>query len=479
MRASTNQTLQLDRRAALPALARSYWFKQAVPQESAPQGLRGRHSVDIAIVGGGFVGLWTALAAKAMQPTARVMVLERDLCGGGASGRNGGFAMSWWPKISTLLSMAGRDEALRLALASERAIGELERFCLARGVDAHFVRGGWFWTATTEAQRGAWASTLQACQRVGHQPFTAVAPDELARRTGSPVHLEGIFDTATATVQPALLARGLRQAALDDGIEVYEGSAVRTLHTGAPAVLGLDEAEVRAGTVVLANNVWAAAIPELAPLITPVNSALVVTEPIGERLQGLGWRGNEAITDSQLLVGYYRKTRDGRLVFGKGSGALSSGGRIGQVFSRDPGTEALTEADFRRTYPELRDVAIAQAWAGPIDRTYDSLPVFGRLRGADHICYGIGWSGNGVAPSWVGGQILASLALDRKNEWSESALVGRECRKFPPEPIRFMGGTLVRNAVLRKERDEALGRKPAWLDTRLATLAPAGLEDKS
>ncbi|MFQ6686257.1 FAD-binding oxidoreductase, partial [Bordetella pertussis] len=231
MRASTNQTLQLDRRAALPALARSYWFKQAVPQESAPQGLRGRHSVDIAIVGGGFVGLWTALAAKAMQPTARVIVLERDLCGGGASGRNGGFAMSWWPKISTLLSMAGRDEALRLALASERAIGELERFCLARGVDAHFVRGGWFWTATTEAQRGAWASTLQACERVGHQPFTAVAPDELARRTGSPVHLEGIFDTATATVQPALLARGLRQAALDDGIEVYEGSAVRTLHT--------------------------------------------------------------------------------------------------------------------------------------------------------------------------------------------------------------------------------------------------------
>ncbi|CPK06558.1 oxidoreductase [Bordetella pertussis] len=236
---------------------------------------------------------------------------------------------------------------------------------------------------------------------------------------------------------------------------------------------------MRAGTVVLANNVWAAAIPELAPLITPVNSALVVTEPIGERLQELGWRGNEAITDSQLLVGYYRKTRDGRLVFGKGSGALSSGGRIGQVFSRDPGTEALTEADFRRTYPELRDVAIAQAWAGPIDRTYDSLPVFGRLRGADHICYGIGWSGNGVAPSWVGGQILASLALGRKNEWSESALVGRECRKFPPEPIRFMGGTLVRNAVLRKERDEALGRKPAWLDTRLATLAPAGLEDKS
>lgn len=471
--------LVLDIPKGLPVLARSHWLKEAEPVLKPATQLVGKQAVDVAIIGGGFVGLWTALSVKAERPSARVIILEKDVCGGGASGRNGGFAMSWWPKISTLLGVAGRDEALRLASASENAIAELGRFCDQNQIDAHFTRGGWLWTATNEAQRDSWLGTVDTCLRLGKKPFQILDTGEVARRSGSPVHRAGVYEASNATVQPALLVRGIRRVALERGIEIYENTAVETLETGSPAVLTTREGEVRASAVVIATNAWSMALPELARLITPVSSAIVVTEAIPERLRSIGWTGGESITDSQLMVGYYRTTRDGRIVYGKGTGAIQRGGYISKVFSQDPTAEALAESDFRHAYPALSDVKLVDSWAGPIDRTFDSLPVFGTLKDADHISYGIGWSGNGVAPSFLGGKVLAALALGLKNEWASCALVNRVCRTFPPEPIRFIGGTLVRNAVLRKEQAEARGITPRWLDVRLTNLAPSGLEDKS
>jgi len=474
-------TLQLERDPArsLAQLARSHWFKDAEPGLAPGPALTNSQVVDVAIIGGGYVGLWTALAIKAERPSARVMVLERDVCGGGASGRNGGFAMSWWPKISTLMGIAGQDAALTWALASENAIAELGRFCVQHDIDAHFTQGGWLWTATTPAQQDAWRDTIAVCSRLGKKPFQPLAPHEVARRTGSAMHLGGVLEASNATVQPALLVRGMRRVALQQGIEIFENTAVESLFTGSPALLTTAQAQVLASAVVIATNAWAMAVPELARLITPVSSAIVVTEPILARLRSIGWTGGESITDSQLMVGYYRTTRDGRIAYGKGTGVIQRGGQIGSMFSQDPDAQALAAADFRRAYPALHDVRLADAWTGPIDRTYDSLPVFGTLKHADHISYGIGWSGNGVAPSYLGGKVLAALALGLNNQWSDCPLVGRTCRTFPPEPIRFFGGTLVRNAVLRKEQAEVRGQAPTWLDRKLAGLAPSGLEDKS
>jgi glycine/D-amino acid oxidase-like deaminating enzyme len=471
--------IDLGASVALPYLARSHWFTEALLDQMPVVRLAGRHRTDVAIIGGGFVGLWTALAIKAHDPTIKVTVVEQDVCGGGASGRNGGFAMSWWPKIGTLLGISDKQEARRLALASENAVFELGRFCIEHGIDAHFTQSGWIWTATNAAQRDAWAGTLDTCQRLGHAPFQTMKPEDVARRTGSSFHHSGVIEASNATVQPAALVAGLRRVALAKGVEIFEETRVDTLQMGPPAQLQTRHGELTASTVVIANNAWAIAIPELARLFTPVNSSIVVTEPIPERLQQIGWTGGEAITDSQLMVGFYRTTRDGRIVYGKGTGAIEAGRRIGNTFSRDPITLKQAELDFRRAYPALSDVALVDQWTGPIDRTFDSLPVFGRLKTADHICFGIGWSGNGVAPSHIGGKILSSLALGLRDEWSSCALVNRECRTFPSNPIRFLGGNMVRNAVLRKEHAEAEGLKPRWFDVRMSKLAPSGLEDKS
>lgn len=179
------------------------------------------------------------------------------------------------------------------------------------------------------------------------------------------------------------------------------------------------------------------------------------------------------------MVDYYRTTRDGRIAFGKGTGAITYRSEINGVFSDDDDSIELTKADLLSTYPELNTDAVAHSWSGPIDRTYDSLPVFGKLSRQPNIFYGIGWSGNGVGPSRMGGRILASLALARDDVWSRSSLVRRRCKTFPPEPLRYFGGNLVRGAVIRKETAEMQGRPPGTLDKMLASLAPSGLEDKS
>ncbi len=457
---------------------RSFWLEQtlAAPFCAAPP-LRGAHRAQVAIVGGGYVGLWTAIQIKQQRPGCDVVVLERDICGGGASGRNGGFVLSWWAKLKTLIALCGEREGLRLAHASAAAIGELGRFCAEHRIDAGLVQRGWLWTATTRAQEGAWEGTVAAAERLGIDTFVRLPPAEVAARAGSPVHRAGVLEVTGATVQPAALALGLRRVALELGVRVHEGSTVVAIERDPPPVVRTGEGSLRADRVVIAMNAWAARLRELRRAIFVVSSDLVATAPVPQRLHQIGWTGGECITDSQQMVDYYRTTDDGRIVFGKGGWGIARGGRIGARFDRDPRRARAVEADFRRVYPMLGDVPIAADWCGPIDRSTTGIPLFGRLGGRDHLLYGVGWSGNGVGPSLLGGRILASLALGRNDEWSRCGLVDQRARLFPPAPACFVGAHLVRAAVRRKENAEAHGRAPHPLAVALARLAPAGLED--
>jgi len=429
-------------------------------------------------VGGGYVGLWTALGIKRLDPSCDVAVLEQDICGGGASGRNGGFVLSWWPKLSSLAALCGVEDAVRVARGSEAAIDEIGSFCQAHGIDAGFRRAGWLWTATSAAQMGAWEGVVSLCERLGVGTFRRLAPEEVARRSGSAAHRAGVLEASAATVQPAALARGLRRVALEAGVRLFEGTRVVSFDRGRPVRLRTGRGELTADRLVIATNAWAAGIRELSRAIVAITSDMVVTAPAPGRIRALGWAGGECITDSQTMVDYYHVTRDGRVAFGKGGWGIALGGRIGPDFDRNSGRAATVAADLRRYYPALSDVPITHDWCGPIDRTPTSLPLLGRLGGREHIVYGVGWSGNGVGPSVVGGKVLASLALGRDDEWANHPLVGRSAGRFPPEPVRFLGAHLVRSAVAGKERAEMRGEKPSWLAKRLARFAPAGLEDK-
>jgi len=457
---------------------RSFWLEQALAGSvDDPNPLRGTVTSDVAIVGGGFVGLWTALMIKRQDPDVDVCVVEADVCGGGASGRCGGFVMTWWPKIVSLTMLLGADEALRLVRASEAAIDEIENFCSEHASEAEFRRGGWLWTATTGAQLGAWDEVVTRAEALAPGTFRRLDPRDVGRRSGSPQHLAGVIEPSNATVQPAALARALRRHALDVGVRIFEQSKITRIDRGTTVTLSTAQGTMRAPRVVIATNAWAAALRPLRNKLFVISSDMIATEPIADRLDEIGWNQGEAITDSLTRVCYYRTTAEGRIAFGKGGGTIGFGGRMRRAMDRDVTRASTVSRDFHRYYPMLRTVKITHDWAGPIDRTSNSLPIFGRLYEDDNIYYGVGWSGNGVGPSVVGGKILASLALGRYDEWSQCGLVTAAARSFPPEPIRFVGAHVVREAIIRKEDAEALEKRPPRLAVALSKLAPTGLED--
>ena len=458
---------------------RSFWLQEVAGDAPDAPALRGDTRADVAILGGGYVGLRTALELKRREPSCDVVVLEQDICGGGASGRNGGLVLSWWPKLASLAALFGAPDALRVARDSEAGIGEIESFCETRGIDAQFRRGGWLWTATSESQMGAWEGVVSLCEKLGVEPFRRLSPDEIATRTGSPVHRAGVYDASAATVQPAALARGLRRVALESGVRIHENTRVRSFGRARPVVVRCAGGTVTAGKLVIASNAWAAGIRELSRSIVAISSDMVVTAPAPERLRSLGWTGGECISDSQMMVDYYQATAAGRIAFGKGGWGIALSGHIGRRFDRDERRSRRVVEDLRRTYPTLSGTPVTHDWCGPIDRTTNSLPLLGRLGGRPHILYGVGWSGNGVGPSVLGGRILASLVLEVDDDWGRYPLVDRPAGRFPPEPVRFLGAHVVRGAVASKERAEIRGRKPSRLSLALSRLAPAGLEDKT
>lgn len=454
---------------------RSLWLQEALAAETevASDELRGGLEAEVCIVGGGYTGLWTALRVAELEPSARVVLLEADICGGGPSGRNGGFALSWWPKLETLEQRVGREEAVRLAHASESAVAELAAFCEREEIDAHVHRGGWLWTATSPAQLDSWLGAVEAAAEVGAEPFRLLSAEEVQARTGSPVHLGAAFEPSAAIVHPGLLARGLRRVALARGVRIFERSPL----------LGLDRERglartpgglVKANAVVLATGPWLAGVREIRRGVVPLSSDMIATEPMPERLAEAGWTGGEAVSNCRLMVHYYRTTRDGRIAFGRGGGRLAFGGRVDGAFDyNERQTRELTE-ELPRLVPFARGVTLTHAWGGPIDRTTDGLPFFGRLPGRARVVYGVGFSGNGVAPSLTAGKILASSALGRDDEWSGCGLNRGIPGRFPPEPVRFVGGLVVREAVRRKETREDDAKSVDPVTRAVASLAPAG-----
>ncbi|MDX6593647.1 MAG: hypothetical protein QOJ13_2843 [Gaiellales bacterium] len=457
---------------------RSLWLHQALGREPDQPALTGTTTADVCIIGGGFTGLWTAYWLKQWDPSCDVVLLDSDICGGGASGRNGGFVLAWWAKFPSLEKLVGVTDAVELCRQSEAAIGEINEISESHGLDIQFRRGGWLWTARTPTQMDAWEDTVRACEPHAPDAFIRLSPEEVSQRAGSEVHAAGCIQPSGATIHPGILARGLRRICLEQGVRIYEHTQVKSFsRDSSPVRVRTPRGEVSAQTVIIATNAWAAGVRELHRRMVVVSSDIVATAPIPERLAEMGWTGGEGITDSQLMVDYYRTTNDGRIVFGKGGWGIALGGWIPRSFDRSPRRARGVTADLHHAYPQITDVPIEYDWCGPIDRTSDGLPLLGELGGRENILYGVGWSGNGVGPSILGGKLLATKALRRDSDGVPHQLWNRKSGTFPPDPIRYTGAHLVREAVRRKELAEQEGRRPNPVYTTLSKLVPAGLED--
>jgi glycine/D-amino acid oxidase-like deaminating enzyme len=470
----------LSGRAVRTHGARSLWLQQALAGQELYEhpAFEGHANTDVCIVGGGFTGLWTALELKRRAPGTDVTVVEADVCGAGASGRNGGFALTWWAHFEHLISLCGPEAAVALAQRAEQAVRNIGEFCRERGIEDAFSMNGWVWAATNPAQVGGWEQTVRLLDQFGANPYKQLTRRELTELSGSQQHLDGLFEPVSASVQPARLARELAVAAREAGVHVHERSQVRAIEYGPHTSVVLEQGSIVADQVVLAVNAWAAQIKEIGAGLVVVASDVIATEAAPERLAEAGIRAGVCISDGRRLVNYYHATTEGRIVFGKGGGTLAYNNHITAGFDHPGRREPAIHSQLLRTYPALWDLAIAERWSGPIDYSLSGLPFFVRLREAPSVLVCAGFSGDGVGPSRLAGEILAELVADGGSAGLPGALRSVPSRPQPPEPIRYVGGRLVRAAIARKEHSEDQGRKPRMADRLVAALDPTGYEYK-
>ncbi len=411
------------------------------------------------VIGGGFTGLWAAWRVKALEPEARVVLLEAGRCGEGPSGRNGGFCNVMWFSLPSMRRRWGDAGALAVARAAEDSVAEIGSFCERQGVDAWFRRTGYLQVSTAPAHDATWAEALAACRELGApDAIEALSPERVAARCASPAFRAGAFYPRAATVQPARLALGLRDRVRAAGVEIYEASPVRTLRDGPWGVEARTPGgAVRARTAVLA--IGGAATAPRAPLrdrLTIASSHIVLTEPVPDLLEEIGWTGGECITDSRALIDYFRTTPDGRILFGWGGGRIAMGARLGGRSELDPDVVAMAAAHLRDYFPGLEGRCLTHAWGGPIDASPTHLPIVVPLPG-NRTFAAAGYTGNGVGPSHMVGRTLASLALDRHDEPTRLPFVDPIPPRVPPEPFSWIGGEVIRQGLMRKENAELAG----------------------
>jgi len=429
-----------------------YWLEEAGPVEATAP-LEGDTSADVVVVGGGYLGLWTAWQLKALEPECDVVVLEESLAGHGPSGRNGGFVSTLWDDLPILRDRVGDERALDVVRASERGVHGIGEWCERVGVDAWYRAAPTLLVATSEAQLDASEHAIEACEALAApEEIRRLEADELRARCDAGF-LGGAILRTSATVQPARLAVGLRAKVVEAGVRLHERTPVRRLR--ADKVVVTPRGRVRAGAAVLAVNSATAGFPGFRLAQAVASSHIVLTEPVPDVLEELGWTGGEPIADGRTLLHYLRTTRDGRIAFGWGGGRMGFGARRLGRLDVDPGAARTARDELLRFFPQLRGRRITHAWGGPIDVSPTHLPVFGS-RGRVH--HGFGFTGNGVGPSYLGGEILARLALDRRDHLTRLALVDPERKLMPPEPLRWAGGSLIRSALVRADRAEDAGR---------------------
>jgi glycine/D-amino acid oxidase-like deaminating enzyme len=447
--------------------AHGWWLREAGGvQPVAPA--TGELSADVVVVGGGYAGMWTAW--NLLERGASVVLLEADVCGHGPSGRNGGFCETLWSNLPSLRERFGDERALAACEASSESVRAIGAWCEAEGVDAWFRQNGFVETSTSEAQDPVIDEILEAAA-IAPGKVIALGEAEVRARCASPRFRRGLLVPDDATVHPARLALGLRRRLLERRVPLFEHSRVRALTAHATGVVAeTDHARVRAGQAVLTINAATRGVRPLRSRLAVTSSHIVLTEPVPDVLDQVGWTGGESITDGRTFLHYFRTTNDGRILFGWGGGQLAVGARLNGRIEVDAPVVAAIRRHLVDYFPPLEGRAITHAWGGPIDVSPSHLPQIGTLDDGP-VHYAFGFTGNGVGPSHLAGRVLAGLA---SGDGDRSLALDEPGPPVPPEPIAWLGGNVVRSAYLRAERLQQQGRRPD-LVTRAVCAAPKAL----
>jgi glycine/D-amino acid oxidase-like deaminating enzyme len=423
----------------------SLWW-QAVPAPLPPRpALTEDLEVDVCIVGGGFTGLWTAHALALADPTLRVVVVEREVAGFGASGRNGGWCSALFATSDAALArLHGRSSMRAMRTAMQETVDVVGATAAAEGIDCQFAKGGTVDLARSEAQRARALAQVEEARALGagSEDLRWLGPSEARELIGVAGSLGATFTPHCAALQPALLARGLADAVERRGVRLFEHTPAVALRPGSsvsPASVITPGGTVCAEVVVRATEAWTATLPGSARDIVPVYSLMVATEPLGEGFwSDAGLHQRTTFADHRHMIIYGQRTADGRIAFGGRGAPYHYGSAVRPSFDTEPRVHALLRRTLSDLFPALADAAFTHAWGGPlgIPRDWHSSVGLDRETG---LAWAGGYVGDGVATTNLAGRTLADLITGADTALTRLPWVGHRSPRWEPEPLRWLG----------------------------------------
>jgi glycine/D-amino acid oxidase-like deaminating enzyme len=440
----------------------SYWH------DSLPEPIKPRPSlptdlvVDVAIVGAGYTGLWTAYYLKKAEPSARIVVLDANFAGFGASGRNGGWCSGLFPSSLTKVAKVARSRAAAAALqrALNETVDEVGRVVETEGIDCHFAKGGTVVLARSAVQLARAREDVAESREFGfgEEDVRLLSALEAEQHANATNVLGGTYTPHCAAIHPARLARGLAQVVERLGVPIFEQTRVTAIREG---VVTTPLGTVRADTVVRATEGYTPSIRSFKRAIAPVYSLMLVTEPLAEEVwQQLGLAQRQTFADYRHLIIYGQRTADDRLAFGGRGAPYHFGSSIKPQYDREPQVHAELKRVLGELFPLLRDVAVTHTWGGALGVPRDWFASVGIDR-ARKLAWAGGYVGDGVGASNLAGRTLADLLRGEATNLTGLPWVGHLSPKWEVEPLRWLGANLGLRVMTSADAEEARTGRPS------------------
>ena len=445
----------------------SFWLEDVGEPLTPRPALKSSTDVDVAILGGGYSGLWTAYYLLRQEPALRIAVVDKEIAGFGASGRNGGWCSPNFPVTAgTLEKRFGAEAARNLLLTMRASVDEVGRVCAEEKIDARFHKGGVLTLARGAHQLPAIRSSYAAYERLGlsdrYQVLGATEASERIRVTD--VH-GGLYTPDGASLHPARLVRGLARAVEARGGVIYEQTPVTGFKAGSLITRGGELRAKRA--IVLAGEAYLTRLPSLHRVLLPVYSLISLTEPLtaGQWSQ-IGWQKGESVSSTRHTVVYLTKTPDGRILFGSRGAPYVFGSKITDQQDTHDATVKMIQRSLVEWFPPLAGIGFTHAWGGPVGMPRDWMPAV-RFDASSRIGSIMGYTGQGVSTSNLCGRLLAGLITNRQTGLERLPLAQRRSANWEIEPLRWMVVRYMQGAFQRIDEAAEAGR-PCPFDERLA-----------
>ena len=440
----------------------SFWLADAGESLTPRKSLDHSIDVDVAILGAGYSGLWTAYYLLQREPGLRVAVVEKEIAGYGASGRNGGWCSSRFPvSAGELERRYGYQAARALFLAMRGAVDEVGRVCSAENIDAGFHKGGILTLARGAHQLPALRASHAAFARLGlAENLQLLSAEAAAERVQASDVQGGLFTPDGASLQPAKLVRGLARAVEARGGMLYEQTPVISIRGKSLLTPG---GEVRAKrAIALAGEVYLTRMPGYHRALLPAWSLIALTEPLtATQWSKIGWRDRESLASTRNTVVYLTRTGDGRILFGSRGAPYRFGSKITDSQDVHPPTVEMIRRSLLEWFPSLAGIRFTHAWGGPVGMPRDWMPAVRFDRGSGLAAI-MGYTGQGVSTANLAGRLLAGLITGQSTGLEGLPMGQRRSPNWPWEPLRWLVVRYMQDALLRIDEAAETGRPQPW-----------------